>query len=85
MRSYHRCRSGPSTNSVKAAAGSVARSIARLLSAAEPVPTIVIDDRVNPAFAQLAQDAGARGYVSKDFELPRLMAEVLDLVEASGT
>lgn len=60
------------------------KGLARLLSAAEPVPTIVIDDRVNPAFAQLAQDAGARGYVSKDFELPQFKAALTAVFGGGG-
>lgn len=45
------------------------KGLRRLLAAAPQTPAVVIDDRVNPAFSQLAQDAGAHGYVSKDFEL----------------
>lgn len=45
------------------------RGLERLLAAAPETPAIMIDDRVNPAFVQIAQDAGARGYISKDFPL----------------
>lgn len=45
------------------------KGLRRLLSAARGTPTIVIDDRVNPAFSQIAEDAGAQGYISKDFDL----------------
>lgn len=49
-------------------------ALRRLLSLAAPAAAIVVDDRVNPTFARLAKDAGASGYASKDFELPRFKA-----------
>ena len=45
------------------------KGLSRLLSVTPRTPTVVIDDRVNPAFSQIAQDAGAHGYISKDFDL----------------
>ncbi|MES3027212.1 MAG: response regulator transcription factor [Pseudomonadota bacterium] len=45
------------------------RGLQRLLSAAPSIASIVIDDRVNPTFAQIARDGGAHGYISKDFDL----------------
>lgn len=41
------------------------RDIKRLLDAAPKAVALIIDDRVNPTFARLARDAGARGYVAK--------------------
>jgi len=55
----------------------------RLLSHATPTAAIVLDDRVNPTFARLARDAGAHGYASKDFELPRFRS-ALRAVIAGG-
>lgn len=41
------------------------RSIKRLLDKAPTAAALAVDDRVNPAFARLSHDAGARGYVAK--------------------
>lgn len=45
------------------------KGLRRLLAVAPQTPAVVVDDRVNPAFSQIAQDAGAHGYISKDFNL----------------
>jgi len=45
------------------------RGLRRLVAAAPSIASIVIDDRVNPTFAQITRDGGAQGYISKDFDL----------------
>lgn len=34
-----------------------------------PISVVAIDDRLNPSFAKLARDTGARGYACKSFEI----------------
>lgn len=41
-----------------------------------PIRVIAVDDRVNPAFARLAKDAGAKGYACKNFEIEMFQATV---------
>lgn len=60
------------------------KGLRRLIAAAPQTPAIVIDDRVNPAFSQIAQDAGAHGYISKDFELNQFK-QALAAVHGGGS
>jgi len=52
------------------------RGIRRLLDRAPGMAALAIDDRVNPTFARLARDAGARGYASKNLAPDSLRAAV---------
>ncbi len=44
------------------------QKLKQLVTHAKPGMVIVIDDRVNPAFASLAKWAGAAGYLTKDID-----------------
>ncbi|UTP38318.1 response regulator transcription factor [Phenylobacterium sp. LH3H17] len=56
----------------------------RLLAQSPWVAAIAVDDRVNPTFARLARDAGARGYASKDFALPRFRSALRAVIEGGA-
>lgn len=55
----------------------------RLITRHSPISVIAIDDRANPAFARLVKDAGAKGYVCKNFEIEVFQATV-EAVAAGG-
>ena len=48
----------------------------RLIIRHSPIRVIAVDDRLNPAFARLAKDAGAKGYSCKSFEIETFQAAV---------
>lgn len=56
----------------------------RRLIAATGAPAIAIDDRPNPSFAALAQMAGTRGYVSKNYELDKFRAVIRAVAEGGA-
>lgn len=45
------------------------QSLQQLIAHARPGMVIVVDDRMNPAFANFAKTAGAAGYLTKDADL----------------
>lgn len=47
-----------------------------LITRCAPIRVIAVDDRVNPSFARLAKDAGAKGYACKCFEIEMFQATV---------
>lgn len=59
------------------------KGLSRFLAAHPETPAVVIDDRVNPAFAQITRNAGARSYVSKDFPLEQFK-QAIGTVVAGG-
>lgn len=48
------------------------RALSRFIALVAPTPVVLLDDRVNAVFAELAQAAGAAGYGGKDQEVEAL-------------
>ena len=56
------------------------QQLRRALTQAPHAQTLVLDDRLNPRFAQMAREAGAIGYAAKDYDLDRLRDALKDFV-----
>lgn len=60
------------------------QKLKQLVAHAKPGLVIVIDDRLNPAFASLAKWAGAAGYLTKDVDAEGVKQAITGAIEGGG-
>lgn len=57
------------------------QKLKQLVAHAKPGMVIVVDDRVNPAFASLAKWAGAAGYLTKDLDVEGFKRAITTVID----